>query len=238
MARQRINSPMTEAPARPAYNNIMPGDPAPWFHQRSTSNPNYAFDTAAGRYIVLCFYGSARDPSVQAALGAVAQCRHFDDQRVSFFGVSLDKEDETSGRVKERLPGIRHFFDLDGKVSRLYGAIEKEPVPGQTNVQIRRFWLVIDPTMRVLAGFPFAGDDGGHAAVFNYLDSLKPPALYAGLEIQAPVLFLPNVFEPAFCERLIALYEADGGEETGFMRDVDGKTVQILDHAHKRRRDF
>ena len=24
------------------------GDPAPWFHQRSGGNPNYAFDTAAG----------------------------------------------------------------------------------------------------------------------------------------------------------------------------------------------
>src|SRR5262249_3387236 len=44
-----------------SYAKLTPGDPAPWFHQRATSNPNYAFDTAAGRYIVLCFFASAGD---------------------------------------------------------------------------------------------------------------------------------------------------------------------------------
>jgi predicted 2-oxoglutarate/Fe(II)-dependent dioxygenase YbiX len=39
------------------------------------------------------------------------------------------------------------------------------------------------------------------------------------------------------CERLVALYESEGGTESGFMREVDGKTVEILDPSHKRRRD-
>src|SRR5215207_4298710 len=81
-----------------SYINLAPGDPAPWFHQRSTSNPNYAFDTAAGRYIVLCFYGSAGDPLGRAAIeGVFASRQHFDDVRLSFFGVSLDPRDETEG---------------------------------------------------------------------------------------------------------------------------------------------
>jgi predicted 2-oxoglutarate/Fe(II)-dependent dioxygenase YbiX len=54
----------------------------------------------------------------------------------------------------------------------------------------------------------------------------------------APVLVLPNVFERAFCDELIALYEAKGGAESGFMRDVDGRTVAVHDHGHKRRRDY
>jgi predicted 2-oxoglutarate/Fe(II)-dependent dioxygenase YbiX len=45
------------------------------------------------------------------------------------------------------------------------------------------------------------------------------------------------VFEPAFCADLIALYEASGGEESGFMREVGGKTVGVNDYRHKRRRD-
>jgi hypothetical protein len=53
-------NPTTE-PSR-SYVRLAPGDPAPWFNQRSTSNPSYAFDTAAGRYIVLCFFASAGDP--------------------------------------------------------------------------------------------------------------------------------------------------------------------------------
>ncbi len=47
-----------------SYVNILPGDTAPWFAQRSTSNPRYVFDTAAGRYLVLCFLGSGSDDHV------------------------------------------------------------------------------------------------------------------------------------------------------------------------------
>ena len=49
---------------------------------------------------------------------------------------------------------------------------------------------------------------------------------------------VPNIFEPDLCRRLIDLYEADGGEESGFMRDVDGKTQLLLDPTHKVRRDY
>jgi predicted 2-oxoglutarate/Fe(II)-dependent dioxygenase YbiX len=52
------------------------------------------------------------------------------------------------------------------------------------------------------------------------------------------VLILPNVFEPEFCRHLIGLYEKHGGRESGFMRDVDGRTTLINDHRHKRRKDY
>jgi hypothetical protein len=55
------------------YALLMPGDPAPWFNQRSFSNPNYAFDTAAGRYLVLCFFGSAQDAETRDALKMIHQ---------------------------------------------------------------------------------------------------------------------------------------------------------------------
>jgi peroxiredoxin len=35
------------------------GEPAPWFTARSINNPRFHFDTIAGRYVVLCFFGSA-----------------------------------------------------------------------------------------------------------------------------------------------------------------------------------
>ncbi len=55
--------------------------------------------------------------------------------------------------------------------------------------------------------------------------------------IQAPVLAIPRVFEPKLCQALIDFYERHGGEESGFMREVDGKTVAVIEHGHKRRRD-
>ena len=36
-----------------------PGDPVPAFAVRASNNAKFHFDTAAGRYLVLCFYGSA-----------------------------------------------------------------------------------------------------------------------------------------------------------------------------------
>jgi predicted 2-oxoglutarate/Fe(II)-dependent dioxygenase YbiX len=39
------------------------------------------------------------------------------------------------------------------------------------------------------------------------------------------------------CEALIEYYKGHGGEDSGFMRDVNGKTKRIIDHGHKRRRD-
>jgi predicted 2-oxoglutarate/Fe(II)-dependent dioxygenase YbiX len=91
--------------------------------------------------------------------------------------------------------------------------------------------------LRTLKVTPFRSDGGEAIELIHYLKSLPPPGRFAGFEVQAPVLVLPNVFEPAFCAKLIAQYETSGGQETGFMRDVGGKTVQLHDHGHKRRRD-
>jgi hypothetical protein len=92
--------------------NLAPGDPAPWFRQRSTGNIDYLFHMAAGCYVVLCFFASAGDPAGRAAIQSVmANRRHFDDTRCRFFGVSLDPRDETEGRLREDLPGIRFYWD-------------------------------------------------------------------------------------------------------------------------------
>lgn len=225
--------------ASATYTSLTPGDPAPWFHQRCGQNPNYAFDTVAGRYVVLCFFGTAADPQTKAALDAVsANRRRFDDVTACFFGVSLDPTDETEQRVRESLPGLRYFWDFDGTISRLYGAIARDANPAAGKVPMRRLWLVLDPTLRVMTVIPFAPDGGDVAAVFAFLERLPTPGRFSGFDLQAPVLFLPQVFEPAFCEQLIGLYEQHGGEESGFMRDVDGKTVTLTDPGHKRRKDF
>lgn len=222
------------AAPQPSFNLLTAGDPAPWFRQRSTSNPSYVFDTAAGRYIVLCFFGSAADAMGRAVIDAViSQEQRFDDQHIAFFGVSVDPTDESEHRVHERIPGIRYLWDFDRNVSRTYGA-----TPMEGGDAFRRFWLVLDPTLRIMAVIPFAADGSDRATLLGLLDKLPPPNLYAGFEVQAPILILPNVFEPGLCAKLIELYEKHGGEESGFMREVDGKTVLRNDPTHKRRKDY
>lgn len=226
------------APVATSYVSLLTGDSAPWFRQRSLANPNYAFDTAAGRYITLCFYGSAADPHAREAIAAArARGDIFDDFRSSFFGVSNDPGDEAERRVAEFYPGYRFFLDFDGRIARLYGALPNTPDALPDLATVRRRWVVLDPTLRVLKMIPFRDDLGDVAEVLSFLDSLPPADRFAGVELQAPVLLLPNVFEPAFCRTLVDLYVTHGGEESGFMKDSGGRTVAAYDNAHKRRMD-
>ena len=222
-------------PQAPRYRRIEAGDPAPWFRQRSTSNPNYNFDTVGGRYVVLCFFASAGDAAGQEALKILEEHRAlFNDADIAFFGVSVDPGDET--RVKEQLPGIRFIWDFDASVSRLYGVAPVEP--GSQKIAVRRVWFVIDPMLRVRAVIPFRPDGADRHQVVDLLKALPPRERFVGFPIQAPILVLPNVFEPEFCQQLISLYETHGGAESGFMREVDGKTVMTHDFGHKRRSDY
>ena len=211
--------------SKPAH-MLGPGDYAPWFHAAALSgNPSYAFDTAAGRHIVLLFLGSAKLPAAAEALALVRRERAlFDDRDACFFGITVDPEDAAQGRLAQQLPGLRFFLDYDRKVSELYGAADGEGY--------RPHWLVLDPALRVAGRFPI---DRGEDAIALLRQRI---AAAAEAEQWAPVLIVPDIVEPALCTELIRGYEASGGEPSGFMREVDGKTVMLLDPAHKQRRDW
>ncbi len=223
----------------PAYKNLLPGDPAPWFKAHASSREDFTFDTTAGRYLVMCFFASASEPRGRAAVdAALAQQRFFDDEFASFFGVTIDPSDQAEKRVAGSLPGMRFLWDFDGVVSKLYGSVPRDAEPNKGEVQLRRMWIVIDPTLRVQKVIPFAEDGSDARTLEAYLESLPPPSRFAGFEAPAPILVLPNVFEPELCEKLVSLYEQHGGTESGFMLQKDGKTVLAHGHEHKRRSDY
>lgn len=229
---------MTAFPLPPLDARLAPGDPAPGFIQRTPQNPRYNFDSAAGRYLVLCFFGSGGDVQARAALDAVAaRSDLFDDRHASLFGISNDPADEQTGRIANQVPGYRFFWDFDLGVTRRYGVVAPDVQTGASPLTLDRCWIVIDPTMRVIANIPFQGDGGGAAQVITLLAALPRPAAFAGIELQAPILFLPRVFEPELCRHLIDIYETEGGAESGFMRQVDGRTVPVQDTNFKQRKD-
>ena len=210
----------------------LPGDAAPWFFARSTNNARYMFHTAAGRYVLLGFFGAARRAEVSEALHLLAAQRdRFDDRQISFFGVSVDPSDEAEGRLQQSLPGIRYFWDFDLAVSKLYGATRSDAVPGPT-LAYRSYWLLLDPMLRVLRALPIT-------ATAEMLQVIADLPLLAEAQSQtAPVLVLPRVLEPELCRELIARYESGETHDSGFMRDIEGKTTLLLDHSHKRRADY
>lgn len=221
--------------ALPRFVNLTPGEPAPRFVQRATGNPRYQFEAAAGRNIVLCFIGSAVYPPGRAALAAALARRDlFDDVHASFFGVSIDPKDESESRLATILPGYRFFWDFDRSASRMCGA---SAVDGDDEGFLCK-WVVMDQRLRITGVFPFREGGGEIAEVMAHVAALPPPNHIAGIDVQAPVLVMDRVFDPDLCQHLIAEYETQDRDLSGFMRDIDGKTHLIHDGSHKRRRDF
>lgn len=211
------------------------GEPAPWFVARCTSGSMFHFDTIAGRFIVLAFFGSAADPISRRLLDAfLAQREAFDDHQACFFGVSIDPEDESSGRVRESLPGFRHFWDFDREVSRKYFTLREE----RPDTAFSRQVFVLDCRLRILDVVPVHTDPEGIAqhvvALLQQQPAFGPPSPAI---VQAPVLVVPRIFEPQLCQTLMHYYDQNGGEDSGFMRDVSGRTVHVLDPTFKKRRD-
>jgi predicted 2-oxoglutarate/Fe(II)-dependent dioxygenase YbiX/peroxiredoxin len=215
------------------------GDSFPTFTARSNVNPQFKFDTVGGRYVVLALLGTITDPAGQAALALVREhTALFNDDKLAFFGVIASPAEEGSDAYKAAAKEFRFFLDFDGSVSRQCGALPVNAEIGSPSVPYRRVWAVLDPMLRVISVIPFEKDGSDRARFASTIKSLPPLANFAGFDIPVPVLVLPNVFEPDFCKQLIGLYNQHGGEESGFMREVNGKTVSAQDHAHKRRSDY
>lgn len=208
---------------------LIPGQPAPWFHAAALDgNPRYAFSSAAGRWVVLLLLGSAGWDGNKQALQLLATNRDlFDDDFASFFGVTIDSNDAPAGRIAKAIPGIRWFLDYDRAISAAYGAATQI----DDSVTYTPHWLLLDPMLRVRSRAALA-DGATIMADLRTLVAVEPDP------ITAPVLVCPQVFPPDLCRYLIGLYEAHGGEESGFMREVNGVTTALHDHSHKRRADY
>ena len=201
------------------------GEAAPWFRAPTLQGgKDFAFDSVGGYYVLLLFAGSASREPTEAALKALASRRGlFDDERACFFGVTIDPRDAATGRIAKQMPGIRWFLDYDGGVSQQFGAKDGD--------RYLPHWLLLDPMLRVVSRASITEGE-------RILSQLQALLMQPAEELVAPVLVLPRVFEPEMCQRLIGLYEQDGGKPSGFMREVNGVTKGIFDQRFKRRSDF
>ncbi|MEZ5647678.1 MAG: 2OG-Fe(II) oxygenase [Alphaproteobacteria bacterium] len=212
------------------------GDPAPWFVAPSSVNPRFDFSQAAGRHIALCFFGSGGNPEIARMIKTLHEPANLlDDGRISFFGVSNDPADENREATKARVPGIRFFWDFNHEVAKLYDVAERLTGPnGATPVT-----FLLDPFLRVLGVLRDLSPANHAKALMAAVIALPTPAKPEPAPQVAPVLVIPRVLEPSFCRELIKLYDTNGGEDSGFMRnDNDGRTYGMIDYRFKRRRDY
>lgn len=183
---------------------------------------------------MLCFFLTLDSVESAEALRKVESTEGvFSVDRALFFGVSVNPSDRS---LLSPSDGRHYFWDFDGSISRLYGALPNNDTSQQ--VRGRRFWLVLDPNLRVRARFSFDPTEQGVSAVLDYVRSLPAPQRFDGVERSAPVLHVSNVFSSELCNALIEQYNSGETFESGFMQDKDGKTVLVTDSRHKRRQDY
>lgn len=193
------------------------GEFAPTFTASTRANPTFHFNTTAGRYVLLAFMppDPARREAACAAFEAVRD--RFDDAgRAAMFVTSEPGE----AVPDDRIPGQRWLFDPDGAVRARYHVAADAGA-----------WFLLDPALRLMAAAPIDAPQ----ALFDQVRALPAVDDHAGVPLVAPVLIVPRVFDPALCRRLIAAYDAQGGEPSGVMRDIGGKTVGVLDSMKSRR---
>ncbi len=115
--------------------------------------------------------------------------------------------------------GLPVWSDPESTVAAVYGVTAGELTA-----------VVLDPNLRVVG--VVLGDRLAEQVV-----ALLDGAVYRGPAVevvaQAPVLLLPRVLSAAHCERLIRVWEQEGGIDTGVARG----SGEVLDAGYKRRRD-
>ncbi|HEY3950585.1 redoxin domain-containing protein [Phenylobacterium sp.] len=202
------------------------GEPAPFFAAATDGVDRYSLDVAAGRWIVLMFFGTAGQAATAEGLALALERRElFNGRDAAFFGVSIDPADRAQRGLVNSDPGVRFFWDFDLAVCKLYG------VADAANLQPCLF--LIDPAFRIAMSAPIEAT----AVVLDRLAQELADAAAAAERQNAPVLTLPRIFEPELCAALVEFYRIGGPTPSGFARDVDGQTVQQIDTFLKRRSD-
>lgn len=221
------------------------GDFAPWFTpvvplptgSASVGQAQAGQDFVMGGYrAVLFFFGRAQDPQIKAVLTELYQARQqFAQQHLHFFAIGIDPADRV---LEQHLTPSSHFhwlWDVGGEISVRYGLCQISPT-GSITYDPTTF--VLDENLRILARQPLAVGTTYAPQLLQTLATLPQPAPARLIQQQAPVLLIPNVFSAQFCQQLIQGYRANGGIESGFMRQEGQQTRIVLDPKVKRRRDW
>ncbi|NJO41654.1 MAG: redoxin domain-containing protein [Cyanobacteria bacterium CRU_2_1] len=211
------------------------GDPAPWFIIPSIANQSAHANTIVGGYrTVLFFFGSSQDPQIQPILSNFRAAQsQFEQHTVTFFGVSIDPTD----RSLDQSGTTAHFkflLDFRGDLSAQYGVCQ---LSENGSISYDPTSFILDENLRVLDVVPLESHIPHVDRVLQAINTLPKPQPPQIIFQIAPVLTIPNVLPPEWCQRLIDLYNADGGTDSGFFKQERDKTVLIVDHTIKRRRD-
>ncbi len=203
------------------------GDRAPDFLLPTTEGVLGRFyDRFTGTLIVLVFLPDAEEGALRGLLDRQAAVEAAGARLV----VVTPGPAEANAAVAQRLGiGFTLFADPKGKIAEGYGAQVGAEEAGA---------YVIDRNQRVLTVLHGpARDCAGRALAFMEAEVPAPPSNL--VTAQAPVLLLPDVLEPAFCARLIEVWQGDHAEGAVRLKAPGASEAQTraIDYSLKKRLD-
>jgi peroxiredoxin/predicted 2-oxoglutarate/Fe(II)-dependent dioxygenase YbiX len=192
---------------------------------------------ALGKAIVLAFVPDASKPGCLASLKALAARWSALDALAHLF-VITSQTPEANGRAASlnSLP-FPLLADQQGQVAAGFAIAHNRP-GGTDFLGSGAFSVVVADSNRRIRRIDRAVDDAGYAdGLLGYLEGLGAQQ-EAAKEMTgfAPVLVVPDVLEPAFCEQLIATHAAEN-TPSGVMRDAGEGGAEVFDSDLKNRRD-
>jgi peroxiredoxin len=205
------------------------GDPVPGFTAPTVTGGTVSLHVDAGRWVVLAFLGSLAEPRAAGELAELLGAASlFSEDHLVFYGILAAPPAAAALQKLAAIssPALAFIADYDGAIAAAYGA------SGAPRT------VVLDPLQRAIADISWDHPPGHGAAIREILAGLPPVEKSAGVPLFAPALLVPRVFDFALCDLLVRLYDAMGGEESGFLLDRGGKTATVVDHRLKRRRDL
>ncbi len=206
------------------FRAMAPGDCMPPAAFLETDGAVVTSNALGGSYLMICFIGTGlSDQAMQMVQDTVARLA----ARANLLLV-------WPGPPRPVRKGPRSVFDPERQAAMRFGAARLDAPP---DAPCPSCLALFDPMSRLITARHLLRDTDMDQALAT-LDALPLPDLCTGRPVQAPVLYLPNVFSPELCARLVSGYHAAHRDLTGVMRHRDGQTIGVQDPGFKRRRDY
>ncbi|MEB3341474.1 redoxin domain-containing protein [Okeania sp.] len=213
------------------------GDRAIYFALPDQSEKLLYSQDEAGKPAIIIFYASNEIAACQDIACAFRDLMPtFNKFDLRVYIITSDSPKVNQKFAEENNIPFPLLSDYDHKISRKYGVC----FPGNKdsdNISYKRTGFLLDPNHRIVNIYHLKYLSSSIEAILKDIKNILPKEEPRHIQMQAPVLLIPNVFSLEYCNYLIDIWQTKGNKESGYMRQKGEKTIGYIDHTRKIRKD-